>query len=254
MSEDGYRRRYDRITNRNINFKKVLGFKSPEHFSVFNSAIKRLEQSRGKKYTNKDYETMIDIYSNNVDFNNQCLNYFQAKGVITKPCFVRVDRWSSYDIKDIILKNQSHVKKKKEYFKVDPFRSIAQNMKNSVGYSFLKKNFSDPDKVRYLLLSIKSNGGTLKYDFDSEDKKKYLLRFYYDDNFNKFYNMFLLTENKFIKPSLDHLIPRSRGGSSNLDNLHFISYLENIAKSDMTWQEWVVVKNNLHKFMGFEDY
>ena len=38
-------------------------------------------------------------------------------------------------------------------------------------------------------------------------------------------------------PSLDHIIPISRGGSWELDNLQIISWFENRAKCDMTQQE-----------------
>ena len=40
------------------------------------------------------------------------------------------------------------------------------------------------------------------------------------------------------KPSIDHKIPLSRGGTNELNNLHFVTLFENLAKRDMTMEEW----------------
>ena len=44
------------------------------------------------------------------------------------------------------------------------------------------------------------------------------------------------------KPSIDHKIPKSRGGTNNLDNLQFLTFYENHNKLDMTWEEWCSFK------------
>ena len=40
------------------------------------------------------------------------------------------------------------------------------------------------------------------------------------------------------KPSLDHIIPKSKGGSNTIDNFQFLTLYENLAKRDMTQTEW----------------
>ena len=40
------------------------------------------------------------------------------------------------------------------------------------------------------------------------------------------------------KPSLDHIIPLSRGGADELSNYQFLTTFENLAKRDMTMEEW----------------
>ena len=51
--------------------------------------------------------------------------------------------------------------------------------------------------------------------------------------------------NKLTKKNvtLDHIIPKSRGGTNELNNLQILTVFENLAKRDMTQEEW----NNFKK-------
>lgn len=43
----------------------------------------------------------------------------------------------------------------------------------------------------------------------------------------------------WAKPSLDHIIPKSKGGSDeDISNFQFLTVFENLAKRDMTQNEW----------------
>lgn len=46
------------------------------------------------------------------------------------------------------------------------------------------------------------------------------------------------------KPSLDHKIPKSKGGTNTLDNLQFLTVFENLSKRDFTQEEWQQFKKN----------
>jgi len=49
-------------------------------------------------------------------------------------------------------------------------------------------------------------------------------------------------KNKWWYPSVDHIIPTSRGGQGTLENIQFLTWFENRAKADMTGEEWNIFK------------
>ena len=46
----------------------------------------------------------------------------------------------------------------------------------------------------------------------------------------------------YAKPSLDHIIPLSKGGTWEFDNLQILSWVENRAKYNFMPQEWEYIK------------
>ena len=82
------------------------------------------------------------------------------------------------------------------------------------------------------------------YKLHLEEYQKIIDYFYYNIQFNAVYNFWKQhslenpTFYDWAKPSLDHIIPSSRGGSNNLDNFQFLTTFENLAKRDMTMEEW----------------
>lgn len=46
----------------------------------------------------------------------------------------------------------------------------------------------------------------------------------------------------WYKPSIDHIIPKSKGGTNDLNNLQFLTVFENLNKRDMTMEEWSYFK------------
>lgn len=106
-------------------------------------------------------------------------------------------------------------------------------------------SFEDLDKFFFIHKQLVK---MVRHSELEEDYKDYIEHFYNDPqleniyrkwyNSNKEFNTFY----DFLKPSLDHKLPTSRGGDNSLENLHFLTVFENLAKRDMTWEEWEVFK------------
>ncbi len=138
---------------------------------------------------------------------------------------------SDYTRNLISLKNKG---KKKTQLSEDTKKKITMSKKSLVLSDISEfENFS---KFMYLARVTK------KYKEINKDKFIYLSFikfFYYDTNFNNIYDRWLENnKNKWYAPSLDHIIPISKGGLTNMDNLRFITWFENKAKSDMHLMEW----------------
>ena len=128
---------------------------------------------------------------------------------------------------------------------------ICKNMKAHLKYDVPLEwlmSFDDIEKLKLLNKSIsrkRDNAG-----FDTDLYIKFIEKFYYDTQFNKVYNLWLKKQDRYSKPSLDHIIPKSKGGKLNdLDNLQFITWLENRIKNDLYIDEWNNIKNNIKEYL-----
>lgn len=102
-------------------------------------------------------------------------------------------------------------------------------------------SFDNFEKFLFIHRSIIQNINLVNIEKDKY--KDYIEYFYFQTNFNKIYNFWLnqkrgSTFYDLAKPSIDHIIPKSRGGSNKLSNLQFLTVFENLAKRDMTMAEW----------------
>lgn len=111
-------------------------------------------------------------------------------------------------------------------------------------------SFGDFDKflfIHKMLIHITDNYYGTKCDIN--EYKEAVQYFYEDKQFNRIYEFWQSHKNEtntfydLAKPSVDHIIPLSRGGTSKLSNLQILTVFENLAKRDMTMEEW----NNFKK-------
>ena len=128
--------------------------------------------------------------------------------------------------------------------------SVLKNMKAHLKYDvsieWLSK-FEDIEKLKYLNRSL-----SRKRDcegFTTEIYIQFIERFYVDSKFNELYYKWIETNDKWIKPSLDHIEAKCNGGSLLIDNLQFISWLENRAKIDIDQELWNKMKQNINYYL-----
>lgn len=92
---------------------------------------------------------------------------------------------------------------------------------------------------------------------DTEEYKRAVRILYADKQFNAVYNFWNLNHNRgktfydLAKPSIDHIIPLSRGGTSKIENLQILTVFENLAKRDMTQEEWQEFKLNTNTISDY---
>ena len=108
-------------------------------------------------------------------------------------------------------------------------------------------SFDDFDKFLFIHRSITHSINLINIDITRY--KEYIEHFYYQNEFNSLYHFWLkqprgTTFYDLAKPSLDHILPKSRGGTNDLENLQFLTIFENLAKRDMTWEEWQKFKRD----------
>lgn len=126
--------------------------------------------------------------------------------------------------------------------KIEAF--IATNGIRGIEREYLE-SFDDFDKFLFIHKAIRSTVGIEL--LSKVQYKEYINYFYFDSQFNMIYNFWKKQERNntfydWAKPSLDHIIPRSRGGRNEKENLHFLTVFENLAKRDMTLDEWTAFK------------
>lgn len=126
------------------------------------------------------------------------------------------------------------------------YKNMAKHLRFNIDVDFLKQ-FDDIEKLSFLNKCI-SNKDKRWNNISDEWYKQYLLKFYDDDTFNRFYFKYKKTGNKYLRPSIDHIIPKSNGGTNDLENLRFLSWFENRCKNNMSLEEWNEIKNNIKEY------
>ncbi len=175
-------------------------------------------------------------------------------------------------VKRILVKNNIDIVKKKYKLSNSHKKNLSISLKGKTAWnknikSLLKTNYKnmithlkdinniDIDWiVKYDIEKIKVLNQMKKcidrHTFIWNDKLyiEYIKKFYNDDAFNKKYQLWINNnKNKWFKPSLDHIIPISKNGDNTISNLQVISWFENKCKSNMSINEWLLLKNKIHE-------
>lgn len=126
------------------------------------------------------------------------------------------------------------------------YNNMATHLRFDVSVEWLMR-FPDFDKLKLLNNVITKRDN--RWSVSTEWYKNYIERFYNDEQFNSLYLSWVESGKiKYKKPSLDHIVPKSKGGTNSLDNLQFLSWFENRCKNDMTQDEWDNLKANIEEY------
>jgi len=122
------------------------------------------------------------------------------------------------------------------------------NMKSSLRYNvsmeWLEKYSDNIDKLTIL------NAMFNHLKLTDETYKQYIEYFWNDNHFNTIYKNYVNSNyESLLKPSLDHIIPKSKGGSDNLENLRITTWFENRARNNISIEQWATIKQNINKYL-----
>jgi hypothetical protein len=137
--------------------------------------------------------------------------------------------------------------KGKKRNKIDLYKNMKAHLKYEIELEWLMK-YEDIEKLKFLNKSLTRERNRI--GFNTEIYKKFIEKFYFDNQFNILYAKWLLNKTDvWLKPSLDHIKPKSKGGSlTDLNNLQFLTWLENKCKSNIEQINWTQIKLNINKY------
>ena len=129
-------------------------------------------------------------------------------------------------------------------------RAFQASTKMQVSNQFLdqyKDNFEKFLFIHHAIMGTSGNSSSY-YEKHQIEYEEIINFFWNDKQFNTLYSLWLKNKklnNTFydwLKPSLDHIVPSSKGGKNELSNFQFLTTFENLAKRDMTMEEWNLFK------------
>lgn len=125
------------------------------------------------------------------------------------------------------------------------YKNMLGHIRFNVELDFLMQ-FENIEKLKMLNRCISNRDN--RWSVSDEWYKQYLIKFYNDPQFNTIYQKYIETNDPYMKPSIDHIISKSKGGTNDLDNIQFLSWFENRCKNNMSQEEWDIMKNNIEEY------
>ena len=126
------------------------------------------------------------------------------------------------------------------------YNNMQCRLRHDVDIEWLK-SFDDIEKLKFLNRSI-----SRVRDFGNFDKEfyvSYIEKFYIDERFNEIYSKWLINNDKYLRPSPDHINPKSLGGKlDDINNIQFMTWFENKCKSDIPNDIWDEMKKNINVY------
>lgn len=157
-------------------------------------------------------------------------------------------------VKRILIKNGIEIRQPKqcrglrkyESLSISKYGNMANHLRFDVSVSWLSQ-FEDYEKLKFLNKQITNRDG--RFNVSTEWYMAYIERFYHDKAFNTLYKRYLDSgKQKYFKPSLDHIKPRSLGGTNDLDNLQYVTLLENMCKRNIPCDDWTTIRANISDY------
>lgn len=126
------------------------------------------------------------------------------------------------------------------------YNNMATHLRFDITTTWLMQ-FNDFEKLKVLNDAITNRSG--RWDVSTEWYMKYIERFYSDYVFNLIYERWIDSgKDSYKKPSIDHIIPKAKGGTNAIENLQFLTWFENRCKNDMSQEDWNNLKSNIEEY------
>lgn len=136
--------------------------------------------------------------------------------------------------------------KGKKMPKASLYKNMAWHIRFDVDSEWLSQ-FEDIEKLKFLNRCISKRKE--RFEVDTDWYVAYILKFYTDEQFNKIYEKWLGTNDDYLRPTIDHINPKSNGGNNSIENLQFLTWFENRAKNDMPQVVWHKLKENIKDYL-----